>query len=72
MTKINPRILMVFGALIFAYFVLYPEDVKAVTAPIAALLELSQSPSPWLYMVVAVGIVTWGVVRTWGRHETLR
>jgi hypothetical protein len=71
-SKTNRRILAVLGALVFIYFVMYPEDVKALTAPVAALLDLSQSPAPWFYMVVAVGIVTWGVVRVWGRGEVKR
>ncbi len=70
MNRINPRILFVLGALVFAYFVMYPEDVSAVIAPIASVMQLSQTVSPWLYMVIGVGIVTWGIVRVWGRAET--
>jgi hypothetical protein len=71
-SKTSLRILTALGALVFVYFVMYPEDAKAITAPVAAVLELSQSPSPWLYMLVAVGIVTWGIVRVWGWRETRR
>jgi hypothetical protein len=70
--KTNPVILTSLGALAFVYFVMFPEDLKAITAPIAVVLELSQSPSPWLYMVIAVGIVTWGIVSVWGRKEAER
>jgi hypothetical protein len=66
--KTTPRILTALGALAFVYFVLYPEDVKAVLAPIASVIELSQTVSPWLYLVIAVGIVAWAVVRVWGRR----
>jgi len=54
-------------ALVFTYFVVFPDDVKTVTAPIAAVLELSQVVSPWLYMVAAVGSVAWVIVKIWGR-----
>jgi hypothetical protein len=52
--------------LVFAYFVVFPNDVQTVTAPIAAVLELSQVVSPWLYMVAAVGLVAWVIVKIWG------
>jgi hypothetical protein len=65
----NPVILTSLGALVFVYFVVFPEDLKALTSPVAAVLELSHSLSPWLYMVIAVGIVTWGIVRVWGRKD---
>ena len=67
--KANPGVLTALGALLFAYFVIYPEDVKAIATPIASVVELSQTVSPWLYMVIAVSIVTWGIVRVWGRRE---
>ena len=54
-------------ALVFTYFVVFPDDVKTVIAPIAAVLELSQVVSPWLYMVAAVGLVAWVIVKIWGR-----
>ena len=57
--------------LVFIYFVVFPDDVKKVTAPIAAVLELSQVVSPWLYMVAAVGLVAWVIVRIWGRKSAI-
>jgi hypothetical protein len=53
--------------LVFIYFVVFPDDVEKVAAPIAAVLELSQVVSPWLYMVAAVGLVAWVIVKIWGR-----
>jgi len=41
MYRIKPRILVALGALVFVYFVIYPEDVNAVIAPIAPILGLS-------------------------------
>ncbi len=69
MNRITPRILFVPGALVFVYFVMYPEDLSSVIAPIASILQLSQSVSPWLYMVIGVGIITWGIVRVWGGQK---
>ena len=58
--------------LVFIYFVVFPDDVKKVAAPIAAVLELSHVVSPWLYMVAAVGLVAWVIVRIWGRKSAIR
>jgi Na+-driven multidrug efflux pump len=52
---------------ILAYFVLMPEDLPAVLAPAREVLSLTQSISPWLYMVVAAGIIAWALVRCFGR-----
>jgi hypothetical protein len=70
--RTNLRIWATLGSVAFVYFVIYPDDVKAITAPVAAVLELSQAPSPWLSMVLAVSIVTWAVVRVWGRRKAQR
>jgi hypothetical protein len=62
---------VVLASVIFAYFVVYPEDAQAITAPIAnflTLLTASNSISPWLYGVVAVGIIAWAIVTTCGRR----
>ena len=69
--------LVTVGVVVLAYFLVFPEDVKAVVAPVAAMVEgiaapvnsvlqLSTSVSPWLYGVIAVGIVAWAIVRVWG------
>jgi hypothetical protein len=63
-------VLLVLIALAFIYFVVFPDDVKTVTAPIAAVLELSQVVSPWLYLVAAVALVAWVIVKTWGTKPT--
>lgn len=64
----------ILGGAAFAYFVVFPEDVHAVTAPLGNLLEfvgrileLTGSISPWLYGVVAVGLVCWTAVCLWGK-----
>jgi len=69
--------LVTVGLVVLAYFLVYPEDVTAVVAPVATMvkgiaaplasvLQLSTSVSPWLYGVIAVGIVAWTIVRVWG------
>jgi hypothetical protein len=63
-------VLLVLIALAFTFFVVFPDDVKTVTAPIAAVLELSQVVSPWLYMVAAVALVAWVIVKIWGTKPT--
>jgi hypothetical protein len=57
---------------VFAYFIAYPEDASTVTAPVAIVLRLSEAVSRWLYLVIAVSVIAWAVVRTWGPKGTLR
>jgi hypothetical protein len=73
------------GLVVLAYFLLVPEDVAVVSALFAPLvelvravaelarpvLELSGVISPWLYMVIAVGILAWTVVEVWGPRKGL-
>lgn len=54
------------AGLVFAYFVVFPGDATAVTAPVANLLRLSRAISPWLYLVVGVGIIAWTALAIWG------
>jgi hypothetical protein len=68
----GPRCL-VFSFLALAYFVLFPEDLTALLAPLGPIVEflrnalaISHAVSPWLYIVVAVAIAAWAVVRVWG------
>lgn len=61
---------MVLIAAVFAYFVAFPEDAKAVTTPISTVLELTQAISLGFYLVVAVGIVAWVIVKVWGQKPT--
>jgi hypothetical protein len=61
---------IVLAAVVLAYFVVYPEDAQAITAPIVTVLTLTNSISPWFYGVVAVGIIAWAMVATWGRKTS--
>ena len=49
-----------------AYFVAYPEDAQAITTPLATFASLTTAVSPGLYAVVAVGIIGFAIVKTWG------
>lgn len=66
--RFSPVILRVvlLAAVALAYFVIYPGDLAAVIAPVVNVLGISQAVSPWLYAVVAVGMVCWTVARIWG------
>ena len=59
--------LMLLGLLLLAYFVIYPEDLTGVISPLATLLGISSAISPWLYALVAVGIICWTAMRIWDR-----
>ena len=47
-------------------------NLEAITAPLATMLHLSQSVSPWLYLLGAVGLVVWGGLKVLGRTPALR
>jgi hypothetical protein len=55
---------------VVVYFVVFPEDVEAVVAPLAKLLSLTTVVSPWLYVVFGAWIVAWAIVRVWGPRRT--
>ena len=61
------RRLLVLGALTFVYFVAYPEDFKAILAPVEHVLALTTVVSPWLYVLAGSSIVAWTAARIWGR-----
>jgi Na+-driven multidrug efflux pump len=65
--SIEARRWTIVAGVILAYFVLIPADLPAVLAPAREVLSLTQSVSPWLYMVVASGIIAWALVRCFGR-----
>jgi hypothetical protein len=53
-------------ALVCAYFVVFPGDAAAVAAPLEAILRVTHAVSPFAYLLAAVGLVVWMVVRVWG------
>lgn len=59
------RSVWILGALAYAYFVVFPGDFKAVLAPVAELLRLSEAASPWLLAVAGLGVLSWTAVRIW-------
>ena len=60
------------GVCAFIYFVFFPEDIIALTAPFANLenvLTLSQAVSPWLYLLASAGILSWTITAVWGKRR---
>lgn len=67
--KTRGLVVLILGAA--AYFVAYPEDAQAITTPATTFLSLTTAVSPWLYGVVAAGILGTAMAKTWGgRRET--
>ena len=69
--------IVIFAALVFVYFVAFPADLKTLIEPlsvgvtfIGAILILSNSVSPWLYMFLAVVVLSQTATRIWGRRES--
>jgi hypothetical protein len=59
--------LSLFGVLVVAYFVLFPDDLAALIGPLEQLLRLSQAVSPWLYALIGVALLCWTLDRIWGK-----
>ena len=51
---------------VLIYFVAFPDDMYHVTAPMTILFDVSNSVSPWLYVVIAVAIAASAMTKTWG------
>ena len=67
------RPIVFFPALVFVYFVVFPADLQTLIEPLSvvvtfvnAILVLSNSVSPWLYMLLAVVILSRTVTGIWG------
>jgi hypothetical protein len=58
---------IVFAALAWAYFALFPEDLDGLLTPVSQLLALSGSVANGLYALLAVCVIAWAIVRVWGR-----
>jgi Na+-driven multidrug efflux pump len=57
------------AGVVLAYFVIFPDDLTAVVAPAREILSLTNTISPWLYVVLASGIIAWALVRCFGRSR---
>jgi hypothetical protein len=64
------RWMIVAGAVI-TYFILFPNDLSAVLSPAREILSLSNAISPWLYALLASGIIAWTLARCFGRPRNL-
>jgi Na+-driven multidrug efflux pump len=60
---------MIVAAVVLAYFIIFPDDLSAVFAPAREILSLTNVVSPWLYVVLASGIIAWALVRCFGRSR---
>ena len=61
--------LALLGALVFAYFVLYPQDLEGLLAPVKSVLDLSNRATPWLYALASVTLVCWTAIRILRKHS---
>ena len=69
------RPIVILAALVFVYFVVFPADLQTLVEPlsvavtlIGAILVLSESVSPWLYMLLAVVVLSQTATRIWGHR----
>jgi hypothetical protein len=69
-TKACSRTCWILSAVAMAYFVLFPDDLEALIAPLRTLLSLSMSVSLGLYGVAAVALVCWAFGSRYRRSET--
>jgi Na+-driven multidrug efflux pump len=59
---------MALAATVFAYLIVFPEDLAAVIAPAKEILTLTEAVSPWFYAALTGGAVCWTIVRCFGRR----
>lgn len=66
--RLTPQALL-WSGLVLVYFVLYPQDLSALLAPVESLsaiamrlLGVTKSISPWLYVFASVGVIAWTAV----------
>jgi len=65
--SVSSRHCCVVGAVVLAYFMVYPKDMENVTNTLATVLQLTNEISPWLYVLGGLGLVAWSVTKIWGR-----
>ena len=58
------------ASLVFAYFVLYPQDLTALLSPVERTIVVSNVASPWLYALIGVAFISWTVIRVWGKSPS--
>ena len=54
--------MLIVAICVVAYFVLYPQDLATLLAPLSSVLSLSNSVAPGMYAVVVVGVLSWTVI----------
>jgi hypothetical protein len=55
----------ILASVVLGYFMSFPSDLKAALAPITEVLTLTNAISPWLYGLLASGVIAWAIVRSW-------
>lgn len=67
-TRIAPQTFLCSG-LVLVYFVLYPQDLSALLAPVdevasvlTRILGITTSVSPWLFVVASVCALCWTAI----------
>ena len=67
--------IVIFAALVFVYFVAFPADLQTLIEPLSAvvtfvnaILVLSNTVSPWLYMLLAVAVLSRTLTRIWAQR----
>ena len=66
--RLTPQALL-WSGLVLVYFVLYPQDLSSLLAPVESLsavamrlLGITTSVSPWLYAFASVCVIAWTAV----------
>jgi hypothetical protein len=60
---------LILAGFVLAYFVAFPDDLPAILAPVRQVLSLTNAVSPWLYVVIASGVIAGALVRCFGRSR---
>ena len=63
--------LVLLACIAFAYFVLYPQDLSVLLNPAERVISMSNTASPWLYAVIGVAMISWTVIRVWGKYPSV-
>ncbi len=65
--KLDRRVILAVAAL--AYFVVYPDELSAILASMENVLSITNSVSPWLYLLIGTAVIAWTLTRIFGRSK---
>ena len=63
--------LTIVSIFVFIYFLVFPDDMLQLTAPLANLFDVTNSVSPCLYGVIGVLILACTITRVWGSKQKI-